>query len=136
MRAAPAVALLVLLAARARSEEPAGPRLALGGEASFSYSNEDEGYFNNAIRSQPAAPRSAGPAGLASPRRALGGCRGPAQREPRCTPRLRAVPALPAIPGTRARPPGRPHPSRVRLRPAPALRPGQPARVLAAHVAG
>jgi hypothetical protein len=48
MRAAPAVALLVLLAARARSEEPAGPRLVLGGEASFSYSNEDEGYFNNA----------------------------------------------------------------------------------------
>ncbi|HJS58845.1 MAG TPA: hypothetical protein VKA01_12150 [Vicinamibacteria bacterium] len=47
MRAAPAVALLVL-AASARGEDAAGPRLALGGEASFSFSNQDRGFFNDA----------------------------------------------------------------------------------------
>ncbi len=47
MRAAAAVALLALLAAGVRGEEP-GPRLAMGGEASFSYSTEDTGFFNDA----------------------------------------------------------------------------------------
>lgn len=47
MRAAAAVALLAVLAASARGEEAALPRLALGGEASFSYAPEDTGYFND-----------------------------------------------------------------------------------------
>jgi hypothetical protein len=48
MRAASAVALLAVFAAGAQGEDGEGPRLALGGEASVSYSNEDTGYFNNA----------------------------------------------------------------------------------------